>query len=77
MKVGAPVSFGAQLKALREAAGFTEEELARIAGLSIHAVSALERGERALAWLGPVGPGLRRGTHAVHRFRPGPLSIRH
>jgi transcriptional regulator with XRE-family HTH domain len=42
MKVGAPGSFGAQLKALREAAGFTQEELATIAGLSVHAVSALE-----------------------------------
>ena len=39
-------SFGAQLKTLREAAGFTQEELATIAGLSVHAVSALERGER-------------------------------
>jgi predicted ATPase/transcriptional regulator with XRE-family HTH domain len=46
MKQGGPVSFGAQLKALREAAGFTQEELATIAGLSVHAVSALERGER-------------------------------
>ncbi len=46
MKVGAPRSFGAQLKALREAAGFTQEQLATIAGLSVHAVSALERGER-------------------------------
>jgi transcriptional regulator with XRE-family HTH domain len=46
MRPGAPVSFGAQLKALREAAGFTQEELATIAGLSVHAVSALERGER-------------------------------
>ena len=46
MKDGAPGSFGAQLKALREAAGFTQEELATIAGLSVHAVSALERGER-------------------------------
>jgi DNA-binding XRE family transcriptional regulator len=36
----------AQLKALHEAAGFTQEELATIAGLSVHAVSALERGER-------------------------------
>src|SRR6478735_7633693 len=42
----APRPFGAQLKALREAAGFTQEELATIAGLSVHAVSALERGER-------------------------------
>jgi len=46
MRVGAPGSFGAQLKALREAAGFTQEELATIAGLSVYAVSALERGER-------------------------------
>src|SRR5215213_5060858 len=46
MKVGAPGSFGAQLRALREAAGFTQEELATIAGLSVHGVSALERGHR-------------------------------
>ena len=46
MKAGAPVTFGAQLKALREVAGFTQEELATIAGLSVHAISALERGER-------------------------------
>jgi predicted ATPase/DNA-binding XRE family transcriptional regulator len=46
MKRDAPGSFGAQLKALREAAGFTQEELATIAGVSVHAVSALERGER-------------------------------
>ena len=46
MRHGPPRSFGAQLKALREAAGFTQEELATIAGLSVHAVSALERGER-------------------------------
>ena len=46
MKAGARGSFGAQLKALREAAGFTQEELATISGLSVHAVSALERGER-------------------------------
>src|SRR5262245_13544607 len=46
MKAGAPGTFGAQLKALRETAGFTQEELATIAGLSVHAVSALERGER-------------------------------
>src|SRR5688572_24111400 len=46
MKLGLPGSFGAQLKALREAAGYTQEELATIAGLSVHGVSALERGER-------------------------------
>jgi predicted ATPase/DNA-binding XRE family transcriptional regulator len=38
--------FAAQLKALREATGFTQEELATISGLSVHAVSALERGQR-------------------------------
>ena len=46
MTFGRPRSFGAQLKALREAAGYTQEELATIAGLSVRAVSALERGER-------------------------------
>jgi predicted ATPase/DNA-binding XRE family transcriptional regulator len=46
MKPGIPGSFAAHLKALRQAAGFTQEELATIAGLSVHAVSALERGER-------------------------------
>ncbi len=46
MKPGPSGSFGVQLKALREAAGYTQEELATIAGLSVHAVSALERGER-------------------------------
>src|SRR5262245_27207960 len=46
MKSGAPGPFGTHLKALRETAGFTQEELATIAGLSVHAVSALERGER-------------------------------
>jgi predicted ATPase/DNA-binding XRE family transcriptional regulator len=42
----APGPFGARLRDTREAAGFTQEELATIAGLSVHAVSALERGER-------------------------------
>jgi predicted ATPase/DNA-binding XRE family transcriptional regulator len=46
MKSGPSGSFGAQLKALREAAGYTQEELATIAGLSVHGISALERGER-------------------------------
>src|SRR4026209_2823184 len=46
MKPGAPAPFAARLKTLPETAGFTQEELATIAGLSVHAVSALERGER-------------------------------
>jgi len=46
MKTGAPGSFGAYLKTLRATAGVTQEELATNAGLSVHAVSALERGER-------------------------------
>jgi predicted ATPase/transcriptional regulator with XRE-family HTH domain len=46
VKGAAPGSFGVRLKALREAAGYTQEELATISGLSVHAVSALERGER-------------------------------
>src|SRR4026207_911454 len=46
MKSGPPGSFGAELKALREAAGCTQGELRTIAGLSVHAVSALERGQR-------------------------------
>ena len=35
-----------RLRALREAAGFSQEELAERAGLSSHAISALERGTR-------------------------------
>jgi predicted ATPase/transcriptional regulator with XRE-family HTH domain len=39
-------SFGSQLRALREAAGLSQEELAERAHISSHAVSALERGTR-------------------------------
>jgi transcriptional regulator with XRE-family HTH domain len=46
MTPGASRSFRAQLKAFREAVGYPQEELATIAGLSVHAVSALERGQR-------------------------------
>src|SRR5215471_5201926 len=46
MGTGPPSSFGTRLRSLREAAGFSQEELATIAGLSVHAVSALERGHR-------------------------------
>jgi predicted ATPase/DNA-binding XRE family transcriptional regulator len=40
------LTFGSQLRRLREAAGLTQEELALRAGLSPRAISALERGER-------------------------------
>jgi predicted ATPase/DNA-binding XRE family transcriptional regulator len=40
------MTFGAALRALRDAAGLTQEELAFRAGLTAKAVSALERGER-------------------------------
>ena len=43
---GVAVSFRDRLRSLREAAGLTQEELASRAGLSSHAVSALERGTR-------------------------------
>src|SRR5574338_232129 len=46
VKSGGSGTFACRLKTLREGAGFTQEELATIAGLSVHAVSALERGER-------------------------------
>ena len=39
-------SFGARLRGLREEAGLSQEELAERAGVSSHAVSALERGTR-------------------------------
>src|SRR5262245_32385224 len=44
--VAQPQSFGSQLRALREAAGLSQEELAERAHISSHAVSALERGTR-------------------------------
>ena len=68
MKAGAAASFGAQLKALREASGFTQEELATISGLSVHAVSALERGERRRPHVETVR-ALSAGTCARHGGR--------
>ena len=44
MTAGATVSFGVLLKRHRAAAGLTQEALAERARLSVHAVSALERG---------------------------------
>src|SRR4029450_1164995 len=49
MPTGAPRSFGVQLKALREAAGFTQEELATSAGPSVHTVSARAAASKAAA----------------------------
>src|SRR3954471_5038649 len=85
MQRGAVMSFGAQLKALREKAGFTQEELAAIAGLSIHAISALERGERrrpqvetvralsaALDLTGPVRDALMANARASSRRADAP-----
>lgn len=39
------ISFGSRLRHFRQAAGFTQEELAARAGLTPNAISALERGE--------------------------------
>jgi predicted ATPase/transcriptional regulator with XRE-family HTH domain len=86
MKPDAMHSFGARLKTLREAAGFTQEELATIAGLSVHAVSALERGQRrrphvdtvralsaALDLTGPTRDALVASARAPARMAVGPL----
>jgi tetratricopeptide (TPR) repeat protein/transcriptional regulator with XRE-family HTH domain len=47
--------FGAALRRLRERAGLTQEQLAERAGLSVKAVSALERGERRHPYPHTVG----------------------
>ena len=44
-------TFGGRLRALREAAGLTQEELAERAGLSARGISALERGDRRRPYL--------------------------
>ena len=43
---GANATFGTRLRQLRVAAGLTQDALAERAGLSLNAISALERGER-------------------------------
>lgn len=44
------VAFGARLRALREQAGLTQEELAHAAGLHWTYVGQVERGERNLTY---------------------------
>ncbi len=73
-------SFGRRLRALREAAGYTQEELAERAGLTAHGVSALERGTRTRPYphtiralgaaLGASDQELARLRDAVPRRRP-------
>ena len=61
MKPGPPGSFGAQLKALREAAGYTQEELATIAGLSFMA---------SARWSAGNDGGLIETVRALRSTRP-------
>ena len=58
-------SLAKRLRALREAAGFSQEELAERAGLSSHAISALERGTR-------TRPNHTRCGHCAMRSAPTP-----
>jgi predicted ATPase/DNA-binding XRE family transcriptional regulator len=44
--IGAGTTFGERLRALRLAAGLTQEALAERAGLSLNAINSLERGQR-------------------------------
>ena len=46
MDAGEHLAFGDLLRQLRNAAGLTQEDLAERAGLSVDAISLLERGER-------------------------------
>ena len=47
-RTGPPTAepFGVLLRRLRETRGLTQEELAELAGLTVHGISALERGVR-------------------------------
>lgn len=45
-----PIAFNARLRQLREAAGLTQEGLARISGLSVSAVSKLEQRSTDPSW---------------------------
>jgi predicted ATPase/DNA-binding XRE family transcriptional regulator len=50
-----PNAFAAKLRELRRNAGYTQEQLAEIAGLAPNAISALERGERRNPYASTVG----------------------
>ncbi|MCK9825981.1 helix-turn-helix domain-containing protein [Nocardioides cavernae] len=54
------------LRALREAAGLSQEELAERAGLSPHAISALERGTRTRPY-----------PHTLRSLATAPVSYTH
>jgi transcriptional regulator with XRE-family HTH domain len=45
-----PKTFGARLRAAREAAGLSQQRLAEAAGMHSNAVARLERGERLPTW---------------------------
>jgi transcriptional regulator with XRE-family HTH domain len=42
--------FGGKLRALREAAGLTQAQLAERAGMHLHGITKLEQGDREPAW---------------------------
>jgi predicted ATPase/transcriptional regulator with XRE-family HTH domain len=63
--------FGAHLRALRAAAGLTQEELAERAGLTANGVSALERGARTRPYphtVRSLADALGVASHERHRF---------
>jgi transcriptional regulator with XRE-family HTH domain len=45
-----PKQFGPKLRALREAAGLSQKELAEVSGLSQNGISQWERGTREPSW---------------------------
>ena len=74
-------AFGAQLRRYREAAGLTQQQLAEQAGLTVNAISLLERGQHPLAHphtIGKLAGALGLSTAEIaawrHTFRaPEPM----
>ena len=64
-----PQTFGGLLRGLRKGAGLTQEELAEAAGLSLRAVSDLERGVAST----PQKETVRLLADALHLIGPAPL----